>query len=152
MAPNAQPREVDAAFRSLHHKYLIRSQWSTKPGERDMANNALALLQDARRKLTGSHDSTKVKPFHAATAAASSNIPRASLGGKPTRRRQSGAATTPARSPTQARHSATNPNQRRKTATKSSRTNVEDVVAFVISVAIFLLALSILACVWSHTS
>ena len=143
VASNAKRREVDAAYSTLHHKYLTNAQNSTDPDERETAKNVLTLMQDAYPVLTGRQAPKRLKPTRARTNSSSSRIPTASLGGKPKRRRQSGAAE--ARSRTRACQSATNANRFRKTSTKGPWMNLENVVAFLISAGMFLIAISILA-------
>jgi hypothetical protein len=149
VTPNSKPRQIDAAYNALRHKYVARAQYSTVPSERDEANRALGLVQDAYRTLTGRPAPTRIKPMRAARTAPSSSIPRASLGGKRTRHGRSSSA---ARSRTHPHGGVTNPSRSRKTTNKSPWTSAENTVAFAFTVAIFVLALTALACVWSYAS
>ena len=74
-------RDIDAAYAERRAKYVSRSQYATKPSERDVATNALAIIQNAYHKLAGKSPSTSIKPPSAATKTTAATIPRASLVG-----------------------------------------------------------------------
>ena len=133
--PNPNQREVDAAFTSLRGKYVATSQYSTHPGERDMASTALVKIQDAYHELTGAREPRQGKPNRAAVPVPSSSIPRASLGG--------------ARSPVRQRRA--NRSQAKNSPKGKRTTTMETAAAFVICAAMFLVSLLILAKVWGCT-
>lgn len=149
VAPNSKPRQINAAYNALRHKYVRRAHYSTIPRERDEANTALVLLQDAYRVLTKKKAPARIKPSRAATTTPSSRIPRASLGGasprshEPARRRfravaDKGASSTSAPRGDGASSRPQNTPGRRRPAT------IENKTAFVICTAMYVLALWIL--------
>ncbi len=96
VAPHAKPREIDAAYAAKRQKYLTQAQYATNPHTRDVANNALVLLQGAHRVFTGKTGPVVVKPPRATASVAFQAIPRVALGGAPTTRARTRCAHTSA--------------------------------------------------------
>lgn len=131
----ASRREIDTAYLLNRNHCMRRSQYDTCPKGRDHAHQALILLQDAYRTLTGESAPRQMPSKESARPDPGEHIPRASLVGKVTPRK-----------PTPRRR---RPNMDRIGATPrfqwhSSR---ENLVASFICVSMFLIALVVLACV-----
>lgn len=153
VAPNSNPREIDNAYNALRHKYVTTAQYSTMPAERDWAINALGLVQDAYRTVTGRSAPASIKPSHVAPTAPSSGIPRASLRGALPRSHAPASSRCRAvadqrSSPRGARRDKKSVSRFRNAAQRSWPTSVENVVASLICVAMFLVALTILTGGW----
>ncbi|MBP7935825.1 MAG: hypothetical protein KA354_14350 [Phycisphaerae bacterium] len=92
-------QDVERAYAEQSRPYMLRAQHDTNPDEREVAKNALAVLQDAYHKLTGKSRPELIKPSGNMGQAASELIRHRSLNGScpsrhasPTRpRRQEGA-------------------------------------------------------------
>ena len=154
VAPNSKRPEINAAYNTLRQEYVTKSQYSTDPGERSVANNALALLQDAYRERTGRPAPTHPKRKKAATTVQVSNIPRVSLGGSPARRHASSRGhprrtASTARSSTPKRCASADRGRSGSASAGKQRVTRENIMAFVICTAMYMLALLILAKVWA---
>lgn len=75
---------IDDAYRELYPKYVRKSQYATRPVDRDAATDFAAKLQDAYYTLTGDRMPSPAEAGERDTPA-SSNIPRVSLGSAPAR-------------------------------------------------------------------
>jgi hypothetical protein len=149
--PNATRRQIENAYESLRRIYVSKSQYATDPREREVANNALGLLQEAYQTLTGTPAPISIKPHLAPAATPSLSIPRASLGGRPAQHR------APARSHSQTiwkkskphatkRQDRWAPNWSWPLTFKMRMPTLEKAVASLICAVMFLIALLILAC------
>jgi hypothetical protein len=153
VSPNATRQQIGAAAASLCRKYVTQLQYATKPPERDFAAVALAKVQEAQHALIKAPVSTPIKPPRAASASAASAIPRVSLGG--TRARAQTAACTPvptaaarARTPARTQSSAAGPVPARSPGRTRPSFFREKAVAALICLAMFVLALALLAGAW----
>lgn len=145
---NAKSKHADEAYARKRTKYLAQAQYATDPRERDVANNALGLLQDAYRTLTGKFGPILVKPTNAASARPSQDIRRVSLSVSPAR----SAKTRDHRSPTPVGNGKSRTllsrfqdyvGYVRPIFAKSYFASPESAPAMAISAAMFLIALSI---------
>lgn len=128
-------REIDMAYLLNRNHCLRRSQYDTCPKGRDQAHQALILAQDAYRTLTGESTPRQMPSKESAKPEPGEDIPRASLSGKftPT-------AATPSRGWMKIEWLGWFSKFR-------FPRNPETIVASLISVAMFLIALLVLACV-----